>query len=445
MINNLCSNYVTSQTWLSLECGLNFQASILYPDSTTGKLFVGGSFGNYQNCINGDGVAAWDGTSWDSTYSLHAIGADIRAITRFQQHLYVGGNAMFSNGHRIQGFTRWNGTSWDSLGTHPNPHLSIFPNHFCEYNNQLIVVGDFDSVHNYNSHIAAAWDGTIWSPMGLSSFFDSYQGWSCIVFNNELYFGGHIFDTTYYLHSFFKWSGNTWNEVDSHLTGTVNSFAIYNNELYIGGGFYYNNVYHSVLKYDGTNFYPVGSKFVGLVYSLKVIENKLFAVGNFDTAGGVRASEIAVWDGNGWEAFSNDSFSIGTTITDVAEYNHQLYITGSIWSINGDTSFHNIAMYSSPLGVMELLEKKGEVSIYPNPASNTITLHLSSYTPIAEAHTLSITDVFGREVYKEAVRGIDTKIEVSKWSGGVYFYEVRGDGITNPAQQSVRGKFVVQK
>ncbi|MEI6815142.1 MAG: T9SS type A sorting domain-containing protein [Bacteroidota bacterium] len=77
------------------------------------------------------------------------------------------------------------------------------------------------------------------------------------------------------------------------------------------------------------------------------------------------------------------------------------------------------------------------ISVYPNPASTSITIH--SQLEIMN-YELRITDVFGRVVYRENIRANDTQLDVSRWSSGVYFYEVRGSGLQIPT--SIRGKFI---
>jgi hypothetical protein len=49
---------------------------------------------------------------------------------------------------------------------------------------------------------------------------------------------------------------------------------------------------------------------------------------------------------------------------------------------------------------------------------------------------LSITDVLGQEIHKQTLIGIDNRIDISKWSEGIYFYEIRGQ------EGSIRGKFI---
>jgi N-acetylneuraminic acid mutarotase len=75
------------------------------------------------------------------------------------------------------------------------------------------------------------------------------------------------------------------------------------------------------------------------------------------------------------------------------------------------------------------------ISIYPNPNDGTFTLSIHSPMSI-ENYQLSIENVLGQEIYKQIVSGTDNIIDVSMWSEGIYFYEVRS------MNEIMRGKFV---
>jgi hypothetical protein len=87
------------------------------------------------------------------------------------------------------------------------------------------------------------------------------------------------------------------------------------------------------------------------------------------------------------------------------------------------------------VGINEI-SNKNEISVYPNPASSTITfsqLGIRNYE-------LGITDVMGREVYHQPINNsTQTTINISQLSDGVYFYQLTNNTETN------RGKFVVEK
>jgi hypothetical protein len=79
---------------------------------------------------------------------------------------------------------------------------------------------------------------------------------------------------------------------------------------------------------------------------------------------------------------------------------------------------------------------KNEISIYPNPAKNTITIHQS--TPSSNQQLL-ITNILGEEIYHQPINNSNKQtIDVSQWSNGVYFYQIRND------KETLQGKFVKQ-
>lgn len=86
--------------------------------------------------------------------------------------------------------------------------------------------------------------------------------------------------------------------------------------------------------------------------------------------------------------------------------------------------------------VNEMYKRENGLMVYPNPAINTITMHLKIGLRNDE---LRIYDLYERVLYKGILNDIDTKIDVSKWNTGIYFYEVSNE------KDCVRGKFVVER
>jgi hypothetical protein len=101
---------------------------------------------------------------------------------------------------------------------------------------------------------------------------------------------------------------------------------------------------------------------------------------------------------------------------------------------NYSTTMSNIASPNST-GINEIKAFKN-ISIYPNPANSIINFNTTSSII---NHQLSIEDVLGNKIYQQTIIGINTIIDISTWSEGIYFYEIRGQ------EGSTRGKFVVQK
>ena len=90
------------------------------------------------------------------------------------------------------------------------------------------------------------------------------------------------------------------------------------------------------------------------------------------------------------------------------------------------------------VGIKNVSAQPFTVNVFPNPTNNYLSVNLSSYSI---DNQLLITDVLGNVVYKQTLCCLNNTIDVSKWSNGIYFYEVRS-GLQIPT--STRGKFVVQ-
>ena len=83
------------------------------------------------------------------------------------------------------------------------------------------------------------------------------------------------------------------------------------------------------------------------------------------------------------------------------------------------------------------LYHNNSINFYPNPASSTIAIHQS--TPSTNQQLL-ITNILGEEIYHQPINNsTQITIDISQWSNGVYFYQIRND------KETLQGKFVVEK
>ena len=79
-------------------------------------------------------------------------------------------------------------------------------------------------------------------------------------------------------------------------------------------------------------------------------------------------------------------------------------------------------------------DSKNEINVYPNPATNYLTIRQSSPSSNQQ---LYITDILGNEVYHQPINNSNNQsIDISQWSDGVYFYQLKNN------METVRGKFV---
>ena len=112
--------------------------------------------------------------------------------------------------------------------------------------------------------------------------------------------------------------------------------------------------------------------------------------------------------------------------------------TVTIKDTNGckSTSLPVIVTAVNCTGINEITQNKNEISIYPNPATTSLTIRQISPSVNQQ---LFIRNLLGEEIYHQPINNSQTTIDISKWSNGVYFYQIRND------KESLQGKFVVEK
>ena len=147
----------------------------------------------------------------------------------------------------------------------------------------------------------------------------------------------------------FYASAQNWSGLGSGVDGTVYATAVYNNELYVAGGFSYagGNAAGNIAKWNGTSWSTVGAGIPqnwggGSVRSLAVYNGKLYASGNFLKAAGAPADHYCVWNGTSWTDMSTKPD--GAAIA-MAEYNSELYAIGT-FSSSGSTTTNGIAKWN---------------------------------------------------------------------------------------------------
>ncbi len=167
--------------------------------SFNGDLILTGGFTSV-NGVDMSGIAAWDGILFDSVGSPTALQSGLRLVS-YNNNLYVSGTVLLDSvGHFIG---RWNGLDWDSVGL----GLNRSPRSMSVYNNELYVMGEFDSAGQQPILGIARWNDTTWNSVGsgldlMNTHFDTiiigidtflypqeFIVSSC-VYNNELYVGG---------------------------------------------------------------------------------------------------------------------------------------------------------------------------------------------------------------------------------------------------------------
>lgn len=110
----------------------------------------------------------------------------------------------------------------------------------------------------------------------------------------------------------------------------------------------------------------------------------------------------------------------------------KLVFTGLTTSATGVVSF-NKTNISLGTGLKEA-NAVGLVSVYPNPATSTITLQLND----AKTYAVAIYDITGKSKLNTSVKGSQNTIDISGLQSGVYFISVENNGAKKAARLIVQ-------
>ena len=320
-------------------------------------LVVGGYF-NGAGGKYSPGIAAWNGVAWQSLGGTYGTSA----VTVYRGELY-----------RDDGYIqKWNGLSWVpiSAGT---PHYSLA---MIEFDGQLVVAGDFQSINGISANNIASWDGASWKALGsgitggdypvvyslavyenaliASGFFTMAGGISArgiarwngseweafgggvssaggigtsIVRDGALIVGG-IFNEIggVSANNIAQWTGSSWHPMGAGLYDSVTSVTTYRNEVIAGGGF------DSISRWTGTSWEPIGELYAPYPYTMCAYRDELFVCTPSIQHTGLELQGMALWNGTKWRAVGD---GINAEVRSLEVSGNELFVGGDFYTVAG--------------------------------------------------------------------------------------------------------------
>ncbi|MDD3887611.1 MAG: hypothetical protein PHN19_02450 [Patescibacteria group bacterium] len=303
-MSNIAMWYENS--WIPLGSGLGLNGTVTALASFRTELYA----------AVGYTVMKWDGVSWTRTgmQVANVIGdSNITSLVVYRNKLYAGGDFTLNylrDGYldNHSGIMVWDGVSWEGVAG-DGVGFNGYINSMAVYDNELYILGLFNSIDGYESNNLAKWNGSVWSKVSFRSelyrrHIDNNRiGWGRLyAHNNKLYITGQALENgSEELHSYvYKWNGNSLSMLGSWIPGSIYALSEYNNKIYIGGQFFRSgtNEFYNVAVLNGVTWLNLNSVAAPIFEIRKVLtladyNGELYAGGSFKKIGGISINYIA--------------------------------------------------------------------------------------------------------------------------------------------------------
>ncbi|MFZ0828152.1 MAG: hypothetical protein WAO02_12075 [Verrucomicrobiia bacterium] len=345
---------------------LNFVQSLcIVPasGSIAGGLYAGGLFSTAGR-TNADCIAGYDGANWNplggGVSGWFGSSARVYAIATDGTYVYAGGNFTNAGAYTgVGGIAEWDGNNWYPL----DYGFDYIVNALAVDNyGYLWAGGSFTNivllapyiypskglaVRGYNTWYSFGVDGTNAIVNALA-----YDG------GNRVYVGGQFYSVASAAATniaYYDYGDSSLHALGSGIAlGKVNALAYANGQLYVGGTFTNAGgvTANRIAMWNGTSWSALGAGLIGTssaaaVNAIAVSGNNVYVTGNFTNAGGILASNVAVWNGSSWSAMGSGTASSTSAIGYCAvASNNDVYIGGAFY-FAGDKPAQFIAHWNA--------------------------------------------------------------------------------------------------
>ena len=340
---------------------------------SNGKLYIGGNFVAVDG-VTANSIAQWDGSSWQGLgrgmgeldwEDKFTPDAEVYALATDGTTLYAGGEFLFAGEVTANSLAQWDGNSWSALNggvtlTDGNGNPQFGSVRALAINGGTLYAGGwFDKAGGIAAHHIAQWQNNRWTPLGVGVRAEENAGEPQVralaVVDNILYVGGRFMGAgSQNIDLLAQWTNNRWAEVG---TGMANDDHNYVNvltpglqgDLYMGGAFRLvgDQRVDNIAQWRNEAWHTLGSGLLSIEYGDSPAtpytiatdeQGNLFVGGEFKVAGGVRLSNLAMWNGTDWLAIGNAN----NRVRDMVVADGALYVGGEFTQI-GDLAASHVA------------------------------------------------------------------------------------------------------
>ena len=296
--------------WQGFGAGLrngDFTGTVdaLAVDQTTGTIYVGGRFTTADEVAT-SGVATLTGDEFGTlgafTYYGEPGGANITAIAYAGGRLYAAGVFTTVGEIEAQHWVSHDGTGWSVPAPVDNEVTAL-----AAYRDGVVVTGTFTASDLLRLPHAAIWTGIRWQTFGQGVGHDptsSPHVYALVATETGVYAGGY-FDQAgpVRVASVAQWRDDAWHDLaggvqSPHVLGEVFAMLAVGSDLYVTGQFETAGgvAAANIARWDGEQWHALGGGVQGIGYALTMLGGRLYVGGGFFLAGDVRVSNVAAWD-----------------------------------------------------------------------------------------------------------------------------------------------------
>lgn len=293
-----------------------------------GDLVAGGLFAAIGG-VAAANVARWDGGAWSplgaGTGGGMSGGGNVFALrTRTNGELIAAGLFTGAGGSAAYMVAGWDGVAWNALGGgieyDPSPGSGSVLTLLEAPNGELVAGGGFQTASGRDAPSVARFDGTTWWPLAANGIGNATRAvaWGG---NGDVVLGGAFRDIDGIpMHGIARQDGTGWHALGAGVAPLLpTTSAIVNDvlvtptgDIVVGGDFATAGGVgaDAIARWDGSAWHGLGGGMAGGAGPRPVVlavarapNGDVIAAGDFATAGGVAADNIARWNGSAWSAF----------------------------------------------------------------------------------------------------------------------------------------------
>jgi hypothetical protein len=291
--------------WDSLAGGLNTHDKLINPNLPSayisscvpynGKLLVAGTFISIGG-IPATGLALWDGVKWDSlpkrAFRYNIFGGTVCYVKKINGKIYIHGQFDTIAGQKASGLALWDGVNFTPIQV-PLYEPDDIVIGVEEFQGDLYIAGGYFTIAGtYTSQAdVLKYDGTTWTSTTGTGFLAPFSGPRPLkVYNNELYTAGH-FLMSYgdKGNNIMKFNGSQWQDLGfGPSQDNIYDIIFHNNRLW-AIGVYWETAYmpcFAISVYDGTKWCALQDTLNGLLTSGTIYNDTIYVGGGFTNAGG---------------------------------------------------------------------------------------------------------------------------------------------------------------